>query len=350
MSNPADRSEPQSEPRARAAGLQWIGWRWIGAAALSIAALVAVGPRNEFGSATPTPRDPPPRQLSELDAWLAKSEAGFNDLRPGAAKGIVWAHSDQRKTPWSVIYIHGFSADRNETAPLADQVAQALGANLYYTRLSGHGRSSDAMAEASVQDWLADAMEASTIGRQLGDKVLIIGCSTGATLATWLALPSQQPPPDAFVFISPNFGPFDGRADVVNWPWGRQLVNLLEKDYREWQPATAAERAHWTTRYPTRAVFPMMALVKTIREAELEKITTPTYVMYSERDQVISPARVREAVARFGSPEKRIEAIDYSQSPSQHVLAGAIKSPEATSRMGQSILAWLRSLPAGPTT
>ncbi|MDD4273595.1 MAG: hypothetical protein PHG14_07705 [Desulfobacter postgatei] len=38
------------------------------------------------------------------------------------------------------VYIHGFSATRKETAPLSDLVAKTLNANLFYTRLSGHGR------------------------------------------------------------------------------------------------------------------------------------------------------------------------------------------------------------------
>jgi hypothetical protein len=43
-----------------------------------------------------------------------------------------------------------------------------LGANLYFARLKGHGRSGDAMLEGSVQAWVDDFAEAVAIGRRLG--------------------------------------------------------------------------------------------------------------------------------------------------------------------------------------
>ena len=66
--------------------------------------------------------------------------------------------SRAHQTQWAVVYIHGFSASRMETAPLADTIATALGANLFYARLAGHGRGGAAMGEPSVQDWLADGV------------------------------------------------------------------------------------------------------------------------------------------------------------------------------------------------
>ena len=51
------------------------------------------------------------------------SEAAFTDLRPGTNKGIVWQGADRQRRPWAVVYLHGFSASRLETAPLAEVVA-----------------------------------------------------------------------------------------------------------------------------------------------------------------------------------------------------------------------------------
>ena len=104
------------------------------------------------GSTAPTPRAPPPADLAELDGWLHASEAAFTDLRPGTNKGIVWHGADRQRRPWAVVYLHGFSASRLETAPLAEVVAQALGAHVFYTRLTGHGRGGQAMAEALPQE------------------------------------------------------------------------------------------------------------------------------------------------------------------------------------------------------
>lgn len=313
---------------------------------LVITVALVAGPRNRFGPATPTPRTAPPQDIAQLDAWLQSSEKTFADLKPGTAKGITWAGRAGERTPWSVVYLHGFSASRLETAPLPDTVAQALGANAFHTRLTGHGLESvDAMGQATVQDWMADTAEALQIGKMLGDKVLVVGVSTGATLAAWTALGPQAKEMAAMVFISPNFGPKDKRANLINGPWGRQIALALEGPVRGWTPDDAAEANAWTTRYATQAVFPMMALVKEVRESNLAAIQTPLLVLYSESDEVVDPQETKTAFARIGSSQKSLQAVDYSTSKSQHVLAGRIKAPTAVAPMADSIVQWVKSLP-----
>ena len=321
--------------------------------AVAIAALVALaivvfmlGPRNALGPDTPTQRPMPPDSIAALDLWLAANESQFPDIKPGNAKGIIWYDGQRRRTPWSVIYLHGFSASRQETAPVTERVAEALGANAYYTRFAGHGRQQpDAMGEASAQDWMADATEALRIGQTLGDRVLIISCSTGATLATWLATGENGNKVAAHVFISPNFGPKDKRSEIINGPWGKQIALALEGDYRSWPNATLAESNAWTTRYPTRALFPMMAMVKQVRESDLSVFQTPLLVLYSDKDETVDPIETQAAFTRIGSALKSIEPISYSQSKGQHVLAGAIKDPNAVAPMATTIAQWAQSLP-----
>ena len=296
---------------------------------------------SQPGWAVPTPRAPPPADIAALDGWLQAGEAAYPDLRPGTAKGIVWQGADRQRRPWAVVYLHGFSASRLETAPLAEVVSQALGAHVFYTRLTGHGRSGAAMAEALPQDWLADTLEAVRVGQLLGERVLLISCSTGATLATWLGTLPLGSQVAAHVFLSPNFGPKDWRAELVNWPGGRRLVLALVGETRGWVPESEAEALAWTTRYPTRAVFPMMAMVKAVRDSDLASFQAPVQVHYSERDETVSPARIKTAFARLGSPQKQLLPVTYSQSKGQHVLAGAIKDSAAVAPMAQSILNWL---------
>jgi len=331
-------------PRQRGRLAKRLGM-WLGGTVAVVALVIALGPRNSFGPDEPTARAAPPADIAQLDSWLARGEASYPDLRPGNAKGIVWYGQPGKRTPWAVVYLHGFTGSRLETAPLAEQIGQRLGANVFNTRLTGHGRSGLAMGEASVQDWLADAVEAVRIGSEIGDKVLVLGVSTGGTLGAWLASHPQGQAVSAYAFVSPNFGPKDKRSELINGPWGEQLAYALEGQMRGEPDDDPRENVAWTIRYATKALFPMMALVKHEREHDLSDFRTPLLVLYSERDQTVDPEETKAAFARIGSSIKTIEAVTYSEAPNQHVLAGDIRAPKATPRMADRIAAWVQSLP-----
>ncbi len=283
-----------------------------------------------------------PIELPEdLDHYLAESEAHFSDIIPDTEKTIIWANAAKTKTPLAVIYLHGYSATRQEAAPLCDQIAAHLGANLYYARLTGHGRSGQALAEATVNDWLNDTIEAVEIGKRLGDKVIVIGSSTGGTLATWHALQANNDEVLAYVLMSPNFGTKDLSGEILTWPWAEYFVPLVVGSEYEWKPLNSKHAYYWTEKYPAKALIPMMALVKFVRESKLESIEKPLLVIYSPSDQVINPRAVELAYARFGSTVKKIVARLESENPEYHVLAGDILARGDTGDIADIILEFI---------
>jgi len=309
-----------------------------------LAALWLAGPRYEAGADEPASRERPPATLAQLDDWLAAREAAQPGLRPGAAKGIVWHGASRERTPWSVVYLHGFTASRVETYPLAERVAQALGANLFHTRLTGHGLPPEALRTVTPQDWLADAVEAVRIGHAIGERVLVIGTSTGGTLGAWLALRPDAAgvPVDRQVWISPNFGPADRRAELLNGPWGMQLAQIITGGTLGRPSDDPRVNAGWTRVYPMEALFPMMALVERVREADLSSVRTPVLVLYSPRDLTVDPAQTEAVFARLGSPIKRLETVEDSSDRDQHVIAGELRSPGTTQRLVTRIARWAR--------
>jgi esterase/lipase len=280
----------------------------------------------------------------DLPQYLKHTEASFSDIVPGTEKTIIWANTTKTKTPLSIVYLHGYSATRQETAPLIDQVAARLGANLFYTRLTGHGRTDSAMAEPTVNDWLNDTAEAFEIGKRLGDKVIVIGTSTGGTLATWLA---EQPNTEeilAVVLISPNYGPKERMSEILAWPWGEQMAALLVGSEFSWTPANEQQAKYWTHRYPSKALVPMMSLVKFVRESKLENIHTPVLVIYSPNDKVINVQKVESAYKRLGARVKAIKPIMQNVNHLNHVLAGDILAPENTASVTKLILDFVSPL------
>ena len=317
-------------------------YQWLSVAAALII-LFLLGPRSSVDIT------PPSITLSpDLDHYLQQSEARFRDITPGTEKTIRWAYPDKRKTPIALVYLHGYSATRQETAPLADDLATKLGANLFYTRLNGHGRPGQAMAEARAEDWLYDAAEALAIGKQLGQQVVIIGMSTGGTLAVWLASEVQDPQVLAYVLISPNFSPKDPAAQILNWPWASYFVPALLGPNHEWTPRNAEQARYWTHSHPTNALLPMMALVDTVNELPLGHIKTPLLMIYAPDDQVVSPAASAAAFPRWGAANKQQVLLEHSQDNSHHILAGRIVAPRDTPRVAALIEAFLLQLGVTP--
>ena len=313
---------------------------WLLVATLLVALVLGflLGPRPDLDVSVRAPDVP-----ADVEAWIARSEARFEDIVPGTEKAIRWADPGTRApTAISVVYLHGFSATWRETAPLAEQVAEELGANLYQARLTGHGRPASALAAATLQDYLRDGLEALAIGRRIGERVLLIGTSTGGTLATWVASQAHAGELLGVALLAPNFGVRDTRSRILLWPWGRYIARLISREH-SFEPSNPLHARYWTTRYPVDALMPMMALVARARAVDPGSLRVPQLVLYSPRDEVVDRRRIE---ARFTSVTGEcVQLVRFNDAgdPRQHVLAGDILSPATTALVAAHIVDFARS-------
>ena len=283
---------------------------------------------------------------ADLDAYLAGREAGVPDLIDGVEKRIVWARAQGERTPLSVLYLHGFSATSEEIRPVPDRVAEALGANLVFWRLAGHGRGSAAMAEPRAGDWIKDTAEALAVARAAGEEVLIIATSTGGTLAAVAAAdPVMSEGIVGIVMVSPNFGLRHPAGRLLSLPGVRWWGPIIAGEERGFQPVNEAQARYWTTRYPTVAAVPMAALVEYAKGLEFGETTIPLLVLYSEDDQVVSPEAMRDVAGRWGGPVTLSpQQLGEGDDAFDHLIAGDIVSPGMTSSVVAEILDWAEGL------
>jgi pimeloyl-ACP methyl ester carboxylesterase len=281
--------------------------------------------------------------IDGIEAGLADGESIFTDIRPGLAKEIVWADpAAKTRTALAIVYIHGFSASKGEVRPLPDHLAKALGANLFFTRLAGHGRSSNAMAEASVTDWQQDMCEALDIAALLGDKTLIVATSTGATLATWaLSRPELAARVKGAVFLGPNFRIRGRGAFLLTAPFAQISARLILGRRRTFVPLNALHAAYWTTDYPVTALLPMASLVAQVRALHFEGIGTPTLFIQSPGDQIVDARQTSAVAARWGGAATMLDPGAVGD-PYAHVAAGDALSPKTTNRLASDIVDWFR--------
>lgn len=276
-----------------------------------------------------TPLDIP---LEKIDAYLAKKEAKVANLKPDNQKQIIWADSI-RKTEWAVVYLHGFSASAVEGDPVHRRFAERYGANLFLARLAEHGiNDREVFKNVRPRDWVDSAKEAIAIGKLIGEKVIVMSCSTGSTHSAFLA--GENPGfVDAQIMYSPNFALDASGTGLMTGPWGMQLTRLLSGgDYRQ---LGLPEPCHpyWTVEYRVEGIVAMQALLDaTMQPQYFEKTTQPTYIGYYYKDEnnydgVVSIPAMKKYMETIRTPadEKKIQAFPNVDS---HVIVSGLQSKD----------------------
>ena len=216
--------------------------------------------------------------LEGLSAWIAQKEAAFPTLKPDNESKLVFADSIPQKTEYAIVYLHGFSGSAEDGAPVHEQVAAALGANIYLPRLLAHGLDGEEnLLEYTGEGSLDTAREALAVGKILGKKVILMGTSTGCTLV--LALAAEHPELAALVLYAPNIRINHPLDFVATLPWGLQIIRQVEGGlYHTIQNPTAEKEQYWTTKYRLEAPVQMQKLLETAMVPEtFNKITVPVF-------------------------------------------------------------------------
>jgi pimeloyl-ACP methyl ester carboxylesterase len=140
-----------------------------------------------------------------VDRWLnSEAHAG---TKPEYQKRVLWSDKTGfgRKTPYSVLIIHGLYNSPKHMMALTP-VFQERHMNIAMTRLKGHWESDrSALTETvSWQDWMSQAEEDFALAQELGDRVILVGHSTGGLLSTWLQLKHPEKVA-ALILFAPAF-------------------------------------------------------------------------------------------------------------------------------------------------
>jgi len=286
-------------------------------------------------ASTPARLDYVPLSNENPDLEILLSEP-LEQLIPGTEKRLVW-HDGEQRTQWAVVALHGFSASRQETAPLANLVATSLGANMFETRFAAHGLKNNGLVGVTAEEWLDDVADALTIGHLIGEKIVVVAVSNGAALALSMLDHETMQNVDSLILMSPNFAPADPKAMWITAPGGPLLLRMIAGDTQSWEPHNDLQGRYWTTSYPTKTLIEVIRVVDRANE-KIESVKAPrVQVFYSPNDSVISTAALLLAYEKIQTPQKEINKIMETGSPSAHILAGDIISPDNTLSMAEQI-------------
>jgi len=277
-----------------------------------------------------------PQEPAALEKYIAVQEARHK-LKPDNEARIIWADSSRKKTEYSVIYLHGFSASQAEGDPVHKQFAKTFGCNLYLARMSDHGiDTTEQLLYFTPDRWWKSSKEALAIGKALGDKVIIMSTSTGGTMGLMLA---SDYPQDIFALISmsPNIAINDPLAFVANNPWGLQIARKVKKGNYNVTPVNGADTTldlrYWNHKYRLEAIAQLEEMIESsMKKSTFRKIKAPSLTLYyykneQEQDQTVKVSAMETMNRQLDTPEK-MKLIIPVPNAGGHVLGSYVVSKD----------------------
>jgi esterase/lipase len=291
-----------------------------------------LGPRPDSSDyATDLP--PVPADTILLTQYLYQKES-LHKIKPGNEARIVWANdSIKQKTEYSIVYLHGFTASHAEGEPAHRDIAKKFNCNLFLARLAEHGiDTTEPMQKLTVDKYWASVKEAFAVGKQIGNKVILMGTSTGASLA--LKLAAEYNDVHALVLLSPNIEINDANAWILNNPWGLQVARLIVgSNYIESKDKRAIYKQYWTTPYRVEAVVALQEFIETsMTEETFKKVRQPALMLYYYKDEIHQDSTVKVSAMKkmfdeLGTPANKKIAMAMPNT-GNHVIASYIKSKD----------------------
>lgn len=278
-----------------------------------------------------------PTDAPGLEKYIQQNEVKHTLKKNNEARIVWYNDSLKQKTKYAIVYLHGFSASQEEGKPIHTNIAKEFGCNLYLSRLADHGiDTAEPLIHFTPEAYWESAKEALTIGRQLGEKVILMGTSTGGTNALQLA---ANYPDDiaALVLLSPNIALFNDKAWVLNKPWGLQIANMINGgDHLVSEDSTPVYRQYWYWRYPLEATTQLQEYLQTtMTEETFKKVKQPLLMLYYykddiHQDSVVSIPAMLKMYDELGTPkEKKIK--ESIPNAGNHVIGSYIRSKDLLS-------------------
>jgi pimeloyl-ACP methyl ester carboxylesterase len=275
--------------------------------------------------------------LDALAGELADRERVTFGLKPDNEGRIIFHEgAPHRRRPLALVYLHGFTASQAEGDPAHRALAAACSAHLHANRLHDHGTDEPmAMAGASPGAWREDAEAALATGLALGERVVLVGTSMGASLALDLAA-AHGDKVAALIAWSPGIRVFDEEQ--------LHAATQLQGPVAPPGERTPYQRQYWSSVVHSDAYRAIARLFQDRMQPDnLAAIRCP--VLFGawdggpgDSDTLTSVAAMREAFTWLGTPvgDRCFIAYDHAA----HVLANPNRSP-AASRVYADALAFL---------
>ena len=208
---------------------------------------------------------------------------------------------------------------------------------MYLSRLAEHGiDTTEQLMNLTADNYWQSAQQALAIGKQIGNKVILMGTSTGGSQAIQLA---ANYPNDvaAIILYSPNIAINDPNAWILNNNWGLQIARLVKHgNYNVPEDTRAIYKQYWNTPYRLEATVALEEMLETtMNTATFNKVKQPALLLYYYKDEqhqdaVVKVSAMKKMFMELGTPNNLKRAIPLPNT-GNHVISSYIKSNDIIS-------------------
>ncbi len=292
-----------------------------------------------------------PANIGNVENYVIKNDVGFN-IRPDNESRIIWANDSlKERTEYSLLYLHGFSASWYEGYPAHEEFARYFGMNAYLPRLASHGiETADPLLDMTPERLWDSAKDALMVARALGKKIIIMGTSTGGTLALKLAADFPEYV-EGLILYSPNIRINNKAAFLLSKPWGLQIGEKVNRGiYNTVNNDFESEYCkYWNCRYRMEAVVYLQQLVEeTMKNTTYKNVTEPVFLGYyykdeTHQDNIVRVDAMLKMFDRLATPSELKQKVDFPEA-GNHVIGCELLSHSykeviaETIRFGENIL------------
>jgi len=292
-----------------------------------------------------------PRLINPVPEFVAHLESE-EKVRPGNEAKIIWANdSTKALTDFVLLYLHGFSASRQEGFPVNEDFPGRYKCNAYLARLASHGLiTENPLIDMSPQRLYESAKMALVIASHLGKRVIIMGTSTGGTLGIKLAADFPEMV-SGLILYSPNVRIKQKASLLLSKPWGLQIARLnFGGNFRITSDDPSGEICkYWYCRYRAEGTVYLQQLIDvTMTDDVFSKVRCPLFLGYyfkdeDHQDQVVDVKAALEMFGKVSTPAPQRKARPFPEAGS-HVIASNLTSKSfmdvetATYEFAESVL------------
>ena len=280
-----------------------------------------------------------------LDSYLKNSEISLGDVPEEAEKKILWSNEEKNKTEIAIAFLPGFSTTNFQQKEFFDKLSKELDANIFLSRLSGHGREYPGSKQMSAENYLRDTSEAIEIAKRIGKKVILIGYSLGGALTTAASFDEKLSKDlHGVVLFAPAY--VGTIRNISLWLYAMSFLDKINHDCNDY---INDQKKYDCTKYSTK-VFETSDgvqgghIMSAVAEKDFSTNKVPALSFFDYDDDVLNSYETEKRLNKWGNKKSKIVIIESGEKDiTQHFIVGFL-NPELDEFYIEEISNWINNL------